>query len=57
MKLENVVMVAIGVFLFLLAGNLSRESYTYGAVVGLLGLVLLYLGLKREEDRKKGKNK
>jgi uncharacterized membrane protein YfcA len=59
MDIENVIIVGIGVILFLMGG---QQSYTGAHVSGfgllwILGIVLVYLGLKLEQDKKKGKNK
>ena len=54
----NVIMVGIGVILFLMGGQQSYTgTYWSGALLWILGIVLVYLGLKREQDKKKGKSK
>jgi len=59
MDIKNVIIVGIGVILFLWGG---QQSYTGGPVTDfgllwILGIVLVYLGLKLEQDKKKAKNK
>ena len=59
MDIKNVIIVGIGVILLLGGG---QQSYTGAPVAGfgllwILGIVLVYLGLKLEQDKKKGKNK
>ena len=57
MKVEYILITGIGVILFLFSSAL-RESYFETVFVWILGIVLVYLGLKlNEEDKKKGKNK
>lgn len=55
MKPEHVIIVIIGVLLFLYSNNL-RASYFEVMFVWTLGIVLVYLGLKMEQDKKKGLN-
>jgi len=58
MNTENVIIVGIGVILFLMGGQQSYTgTYFSGALLWILGIVLVYLGLKREQDKNKGKNK
>lgn len=56
MKLEHIIIVIIGILLFLYSYNL-RASYFEVVFVWVLGIVLVYLGLKMEQDKKKGMNK
>jgi len=56
MDINNVVIVGIGVILFLYSFSIRDSYFTY-AFLWILGIVLVYLGLKLEQDKKKGKNK
>jgi uncharacterized protein YacL len=56
MKSEHLIIVIIGVLLFFYSYNL-RASYFEVVFVWILGIVLVYLGLKMEEDNKKSMNK
>ena len=56
MKGEHLIITIIGVLLFLFSYNL-RASYLEVMFVWILGVVLVYLGLKMEQDLKKGTNK
>ena len=56
MKPEHIIIVIIGILLFLYSYNL-RASYFEVVFIWLLGIVLVYLGLKMEQDKKKGINK
>lgn len=56
MKPEYLIIVIIGVLLFLYSYNLTA-SYIEFIFVWILGIVLVYLGLKMEQDKKKGTNK
>jgi len=55
MKPEYIIITIIGVLLFIYSYNL-RASYFEVLFVWLLGIILVYLGLKMEQDRKKGIN-
>lgn len=64
MGFKNGIMIGIGIILFLIAGDISRKSgvddlfsFIEGIIIGLIGIILVYLGLKLEQDKKKGKNK
>jgi len=56
MELKNVIIVGIGVILFLYSYNI-RGSYPTVVFFWCLGIVLVYLGLKLEQDKKKDKPK
>jgi putative Mn2+ efflux pump MntP len=56
MDLENVLIIGIGVVIFLMAFD-QRNPYSSGVLLWCMGIVLVYLGLKREQDKKKGKIK
>ena len=64
MGFKNGIIIGIGVIVFLYAGDTSRKaglddpiSFFGGLIVFLAGLILVYLGLKLEQDEKKGKSK
>jgi hypothetical protein len=54
MKIEYLLITGIGVLLFLFSYNL-RASYFEVVFVWILGIVLVYLGLKLNEESKKNK--
>jgi hypothetical protein len=54
MKIEHLLITGIGVLLFLFSFTL-RESYFELVFVLVLGIALVYLGLKLNNDRKKNK--
>ena len=64
MGFKNGIMIGIGIILFLIAGDISRKSgvndfftFVEGVIIGLIGIILVYLGLRREQDEKKDKSK
>ena len=64
MGFKNGILIGLGIILFLIAGDISRKSgvsdlltYIESIIVGLTGIILVYLGLKREQDEKKDKSK
>jgi uncharacterized membrane protein YczE len=56
MDFKNIIIVGVGVILFLYSFN-TRESYPITAFFWCVGIVLVYLGLKLEQEKKKGINK
>ena len=56
MKPEHLIIVIIGALLLVYSYNL-RASYFEVVFVWLLGIILVYLGLKLENEEKKGTNK
>jgi len=56
MKIEYIIITGIGVILFLFSYNL-RDSYIETTFAWILGIVLVYLGIKLENDSKKRSNK
>jgi len=57
MKLEHLLITGIGVILFLYSYNV-RTSHELVLVAWVLGIVLVYLGLKLDnEEKKKSKKK
>ena len=56
MKIEYIIITGIGVILFLFSYNL-RDSYIETTFAWILGIVLVYLGIKLENDSKKKSNK
>ena len=64
MGFKNGIIIGLGIIIFLIAGDISRKagvddllSFIEGIIVGLTGIILVYLGLRREQDEKKGKSK
>ena len=55
MKIENILIVGFGVIIFLLSFS-QVQSYGYSVFFWIVGIVLVYYGIKRE-NMIKGKNK
>jgi len=56
MKTEYLIITGIGVILFLFSYNL-RNSYIETAFAWILGITLVYIGIKLENESKKKSNK